>query len=116
MRSETPLTNTEIALGVYPPATANDVVDPSPVNCCLTAVSDAVGIDTVVDVNGDWTAVVVTGPVFVSAWLLVDESLVGVIALQVSNDVPDIAESGLVGGVKLLVYKAVPLSIRKFEI
>ena len=56
-------------------------------------------IDTVVDANGDRVAVVVTGPVFVNAKTFVEESDVGVIALQVRSDVPDIADNGDVGGV-----------------
>ena len=102
-----------MALGVYPPATENAVVDPSPVNCCLTAVSDAVGIETVVDANGDWTAEPKT-PLFVGIKLLVDES-VGVIELQVNNVVLAIADNGVVGVVKLPVYTT-DLTILRLEI
>ena len=39
-----------------------------------------------------------------------------VVDWQVSRDVPEIAVNGDVGGVKALVYTAVPLTIRKLEI
>jgi hypothetical protein len=90
-----------MALGVYPPATANVVVDPSPTNCCLTAVSDCVGIDTVVEVNGDRVAVEPTPLLVMTA--LYEEMSLGVIAVQVNSVVFVIAESGLVGTVKLPV-------------
>ena len=57
-----------------------------------------------------------TAPVFVIARLFVEESDVGVIALQVRSDVPETADNAVVGTVKLLVYNVVPLIIRRFEI
>ena len=127
MRSSTPLTNTEIALAVYPPATANVVVDPSPVNCCLTAVNDAVGIETVVDVNGERVALVLTGPLFVILFKMVELSTIDIdcrvnklvdVPVIAAILVPDccVAANGVVEGVNAPVYTATPFTIRRFDI